>query len=172
MPYVHYDWKTDTDEVILGQEAGETQFSAETKLEDAAMGAMFGAFIGDAIGGQARGKMGHTYNTEVNKLMHMPGGGKRSLAPGQVTDETEVMLKLSKALVNGGKVFNLTGVANTYADWAEQDQFDDLKLSKFYFKMRDPVKMVLEGRTAGNSSCDVLWRSIPITIWAKNLEES
>ena len=50
--------------------------------ENAALGAMFGAFIGDALGAQIRGKKGHTYNSELNKLMDMPGGGKHGLAPG------------------------------------------------------------------------------------------
>jgi len=49
---------------------------------------MFGAFIGDALGAQMRGKRGHTYNSELNKLMEMPGGGKHGLAPGQISDKT------------------------------------------------------------------------------------
>ena len=82
-PYVYPDWPNDTDEVTLGSlYDGPELYKPDGDFENAAQGAIFGAFIGDALGAQIRGKKGHTYNSELNKLMELPGGGVLGFAPG------------------------------------------------------------------------------------------
>jgi hypothetical protein len=50
-PYVYPDWTKDIDEVTLGSlDDGPEIYSPTDAFENAAQGAMFGAFIGDALG--------------------------------------------------------------------------------------------------------------------------
>jgi ADP-ribosyl-[dinitrogen reductase] hydrolase len=113
-----YDWDNDKEEVILGSISKSLVFKPKGQYEDKAFGAMFGAFIGDALGAQIRGRKGHTHNEELNRLMQMPGGGQHSLAAGQVSDESEVIISLTRSLIAGGKTLSLTKICQGYSDWA------------------------------------------------------
>jgi hypothetical protein len=39
------------------------------------------------------------------------------------------------------------------------------------FAIKKPSMMLIKGRESGNIDCDILYRSIPVTIWCKRLEE-
>lgn len=91
---------------------------------DRALGAMLGAAVGDAAGGVLefwRGKM--TFE-DVAHAMSMPGGGVFRLAPGQVTDDGELMLSLGRGLALASKRFGVENIARQYKRWIRSGPFD------------------------------------------------
>jgi ADP-ribosyl-[dinitrogen reductase] hydrolase len=69
-------------------------------LRDAARGALLGAFAGDAIGATLEMLGRKPTSSEVTQAMMMVGGGAWRTAPGQVTDDGELTIALSRALAN------------------------------------------------------------------------
>ena len=53
---------------------------------------MIGAFIGDSLGSYLEFKQGVQKEEKVDEGMKMPGGGTWGLAPGQVTDDSELAM--------------------------------------------------------------------------------
>jgi len=53
--------------------------------------------------------------------MELPGGGKHGLAPGQVSDESEIMLALIRGLVASGRLMSLSKICYNYYEWATSD---------------------------------------------------
>ena len=47
----------------------------------------------------------------------MPGGGIFRLAPGQLTDDSEMAICLAQGLVEGGENYNINSVAKWYVHW-------------------------------------------------------
>ena len=91
--------------------------------DDAALGCFLGACVGDAAGAVLE-FIGHKPSeTEVEHALTMPGGGALSVAPGQITDDSELALCLARALANS-PTFNLEKIAQNYAKWVESNPFD------------------------------------------------
>ncbi|MEN8215805.1 MAG: ADP-ribosylglycohydrolase family protein [Pseudomonadota bacterium] len=90
---------------------------------DAALGSFLGACVGDAAGAKLE-FIGHKPSIdEVKQAMTMPGGGVWRVAPGQITDDSELALCLAQALATDGD-FNLEKIAQNYAKWIESPPFD------------------------------------------------
>ena len=53
---------------------------------------MLGAFIGDSLGSYLEFKKGSQLPKEVATCMKMEGGGPWQLAPGQITDDSELAM--------------------------------------------------------------------------------
>ena len=65
----------------------------------------------------------------------MPGGGKFRLDPGQITDDSQMMLKLAEGLVKNGQ-FNLQTIAIKYYEWYKSSPFD------IGLTIRNPLKRI------------------------------
>jgi ADP-ribosylglycohydrolase len=90
---------------------------------DRGFGAVLGALVGDAAGAYLE-FIGHQPSAdEVEGAMQMPGGGCWKVAPGQVTDDGELMLCLAQALFEGND-FDIERHARLYARWYESPPFD------------------------------------------------
>jgi ADP-ribosylglycohydrolase len=113
--------------------------SIKTEFNERAFGCIMGAFIGDSCGsylefyGGFDDRMLILPNDEIlNKTMEMPGGGHHRVAPGQVTDDSELMQCLLWAYVesnenvqaNETKKFDLNKVGNRYGSWYNSGPFD------------------------------------------------
>ncbi len=62
-------------------------------------------------------------NQDLIKLaMTMPGGGPHQLAPGQVSEEGEILLCTLQSVSIGS--FDLNFVAQNYAKWTRSEPFD------------------------------------------------
>ncbi|NEP59410.1 MAG: ADP-ribosylglycohydrolase family protein [Symploca sp. SIO2G7] len=91
--------------------------------DDAAMGCLLGALVGDAAGATLE-FLGHKPTPEeANRAMTMPGGGIWQVAPGQITDDGELTLCLAQALAQS-KNFEMETVAQNYAQWVASQPFD------------------------------------------------
>ena len=56
------------------------------------LGSMLGAFIGDSIGSYVEFATGMIDPNDARMALSMPGGGPWKLAPGQVTDDSELAM--------------------------------------------------------------------------------
>jgi ADP-ribosylglycohydrolase len=106
--------------------------------EDAALGAVLGALVGDAAGAVLE-FFGHTITAaDVEHALTMPGGGTWGVAPGQITDDGELTMSLLNALcdVRGALPLELPaivsreerthplGAASHYERWVASAPFD------------------------------------------------
>lgn len=92
-------------------------------LADAALGALLGACVGDAAGAVLEFMEPPPSPTQVQWALTMPGGGVWGVAPGQITDDGELMLCLAQALADS-PTFELERIARTYAAWIASPPFD------------------------------------------------
>ena len=92
-------------------------------LLDRALGAYLGLAVGDALGATVEfltaGEIRHQYG--VHRTIR--GGGWLRLAPGQVTDDTEMNLSLGRSLIRRGGL-DLGDVCEAFADWLKGGPVD------------------------------------------------
>ncbi|NEQ67767.1 MAG: ADP-ribosylglycohydrolase family protein, partial [Symploca sp. SIO2D2] len=91
--------------------------------DDAAMGCLLGALVGDAAGATLEFLPRKPTKEKANRAMMMPGGGIWRVAPGQITDDGELTLCLAQALAQS-KNFEIETVAQSYAQWVASQPFD------------------------------------------------
>ena len=100
---------------------------AESSREaDRAIGAVFGAFIGDAAGAVL--EFGGTPNElKVEKALKFEGGGILGVGPGQITDDSEMAMCIMHGLTDKEcaldpdrvpKVLNLDGITHYFGKWS------------------------------------------------------
>ncbi|TGO02819.1 hypothetical protein PN36_18580 [Candidatus Thiomargarita nelsonii] len=90
---------------------------------DAAFGCLLGGCVGDAAGATLEFIRHKPSLAEVKVAMKMFGGGVWGLAPGQITDDSELALCLAQAL-SLSSTFDLETIAQHYAKWVESEPFD------------------------------------------------
>ncbi|MCP5424552.1 MAG: ADP-ribosylglycohydrolase family protein [Gammaproteobacteria bacterium] len=91
--------------------------------QEAALGCLLGACVGDAAGATLE-FLGHQPTPdEVDKAVRMPGGGVLRVAPGQITDDGELTLCLARAL-SASRQFDSEAIARQYAEWVRSKPFD------------------------------------------------
>ena len=93
---------------------------------DRALGAVFGAFIGDAAGAVL--EFGGTPSQKkVDEALEFNGGGALRVGPGQITDDSEMAMCIMYGLTDPEcaiepdrvpKVLNLDGIAHYFATWS------------------------------------------------------
>lgn len=97
--------------------------SAGPGLEERALGAFLGLAAGDALGAtvefMTRGEIAATHGVHDR----MTGGGWLRLAPGQVTDDTEMSLALARSLERRGDL-DLRDVCEEFALWLKGKPVD------------------------------------------------
>ncbi|HSF18797.1 MAG TPA: ADP-ribosylglycohydrolase family protein [Vicinamibacteria bacterium] len=153
-------------------------------LEDRAIGCLLGAAVGDAAGGTLEFRPPPTLG-RVDHAMTMPGGGALRLAPGQVTDDTELALCLADALANSD-AFDIETVARAYARWIDSSPFDIGRTTwQSLGSFRDAdwsgvcerdgyascMKQAAELKCSGSKANGSLMRSAPLGIWGYNLQD-
>lgn len=91
--------------------------------EDAAVGAVLGALVGDAAGAVLEFFGREITSADVEHALSLPGGGTWGVAPGQVTDDGELTMSLVNALVEDPERTQASA-ADHYARWVASDPFD------------------------------------------------
>mmetsp|Transcript_115226 Transcript_115226/g.279583 ORF Transcript_115226/g.279583 Transcript_115226/m.279583 type:complete len:577 (-) Transcript_115226:137-1867(-) len=113
----------------LNDAAAAVQLPTGTGSLQHALGAVLGAAVGDALG-TALEMTNCTIHTpvtaqELDKAMEMCGGGKWGVAPGQITDDTEMQLMLAEALATATtSTFPREEAAKNYHEWGASGPFD------------------------------------------------
>ena len=95
------------------------------KQKQAAVGALIGAAVGDALGAPFEFKPGGTYKKRFPQAIvggtgEMIGGGAFGWAPGEFTDDTQMAMALAEAILAEGGEFNPERVWNHFVAWTGQ----------------------------------------------------
>eukprot|EP00928_Gymnodinium_smaydae_P046508 TRINITY_DN30993_c0_g1_i1.p1 TRINITY_DN30993_c0_g1~~TRINITY_DN30993_c0_g1_i1.p1 ORF type:complete len:589 (-),score=136.27 TRINITY_DN30993_c0_g1_i1:159-1925(-) len=148
----------------------------------AAAAAVLGSAVGDALGGPLEMLERMPLSAkEVDKALEMNGGGHWNLAPGQVTDTTELTIALAEALAASNTndkekakkgEFPSDDAAAVYCEWGETKPFDMCGDNKTAFERRcsapDLIRRAL--RNSRNSESNgALMRCTPLAAWAVGL---
>ena len=86
------------------------------QITDRALGAYLGFAVGDALGATVEFMTANEIAAKYGKHVRMIGGGWLKLAPGQVTDDTEMALCVGRAITNAGG-WDVRAVCDAFADW-------------------------------------------------------
>lgn len=92
--------------------------------KDRIQGALIGVALGDAIGMEWEFKSNRNGYTGLLTNPHTSNNrflGRRTLALGQVTDDTEMMLQLLRSIANHGN-YDTDDVIRSYMEWANSGQ--------------------------------------------------
>jgi ADP-ribosyl-[dinitrogen reductase] hydrolase len=92
-------------------------------LEDRALAAFLGFAIGDALGATVEFMTKREITARYGIHRNIIGGGWLRLAPGQVTDDTEMALRLGRSLVRQGGL-DVHDVCAEFAEWLKAGPAD------------------------------------------------
>jgi ADP-ribosylglycohydrolase len=96
--------------------------AAHDRRNDAALGAVLGALVGDAAGAVLEFFGRAIEPADVEHALSMPGGGTWGVAPGQITDDGELTMSLLDALAASPD--RPLAAATHYERWVSSDPFD------------------------------------------------
>lgn len=140
------------------------------RLLDRARGCLVGLGVGDALGATLEFTRAAGVAARPGPHTEMTGGGPFNLAPGEVTDDTQMAIALAESLLEHGR-FDAVAVAAKYAQWLSagpKDVGDIVQSALFQLRggARPPeaalrVHELFGGRTAGNGA---LMRCAPLAL--------
>jgi ADP-ribosylglycohydrolase len=108
---------------MMRSPAGDTERKSWVAEDDAAVGAVLGALVGDAAGAVLEFFSRPITADDVARALAMPGGGVWKVAPGQITDDGELTMSLLRALA-ADPDRPAESAAIHYARWAASGPFD------------------------------------------------
>ena len=157
-----WDFRSDT----AGESAVFTRLRRGQAVADApllarAQGCLLGQVAGDSLGGLVEFRSG----LEVNRLYPdgprlLEDGGHWNILAGQATDDSEMALALSRAILSAGR-FDASGALAGYRTWRESGPFD----------MGTTVSAALSGRPNPESQANgSLMRASPLGLLASSVE--
>lgn len=138
-------------------------------FEDKARGALYGFAIGDAMGATTEFMDADDIRKQYGRVEDIIGGGWLGLKPGQVTDDTQMMICVMDALEKNVKHGNGNGsflhfAGDNFVKWYESGPKDiGSQCSKgiAYYKRYGKVR-VAKPTELGNGG---LMRAVPCAIW-------
>ena len=114
------------------------------KIIERATNCLYGAVIGDALGGRYEFD-NHLLTSDLaslnESLLPILGGGVWGLAPGQVTDDSEMAMALATSIIRTKHIDNTT-IAEYYRKWYLSDPFDIGKATKNALKHKTADEMI------------------------------
>ncbi len=93
------------------------------EIERRARGVLIGSAVGDALGATTEFMSPEQIRDRFGIHREIAGGGWLELAPGQVTDDTEMSLCIARAIAARGG-WDLVGVADRFSEWLEGNPVD------------------------------------------------
>ena len=82
-----------------------------TDSQQVSLGCVLGAFVGDSMGSYLEFEKNAIPEWRVDRGMAMPGGGPWKVAPGQITDDSELAMCSMYALIDGDGILDLNSQA-------------------------------------------------------------
>jgi ADP-ribosyl-[dinitrogen reductase] hydrolase len=143
-------------------------FSAD--LQDRARGLLVGLAVGDALGAPVEFDTPESIAGRREELFSMPGGGTFNWAPGELTDDTQMSLVLSRHLRDRRGTVHQAELARELAAWAvdANDVGNQTRTVLSAVSQGTDWKVALEalsGDAAGNGS---LMRVAPVALAASS----
>jgi ADP-ribosyl-[dinitrogen reductase] hydrolase len=91
-------------------------------VRDRALAALLGGAIGDALGATVEFMTPGEIRAQYGVLSDIQGGGWLKLAPGQVTDDTQMALCIARSIDAGG--WSVRDIAERFATWLKSRPVD------------------------------------------------
>lgn len=140
-------------------------------VNSAAVGAILGAAVGDAAGAVLEFMGSVPTEEDVEWALSMPGGGCWGVAPGQITDDTELAIMQADGLLASRGEPDLDELARGYCAWARSDPFDIGNTTARAFMRGEPSAKACRGRaderpSRANGS---LMRMTPMGVWGSGM---
>ena len=135
----------------------------DPKIKDRALGAYLGLACGDALGATVEFMTKSEIAREYGIHRHIKGGGWLRLAPGQVTDDTEMSVWLGRAIIKS-EGWDLKLVANCYAEWLRgvpADVGDTTRRGIRNYMIKGEIEAPLSDTSAGNGAA---MRNLPVIL--------
>ncbi len=160
-----------------------TETTMAVNREDAALGAILGALIGDAAGAPLEFMSPSPTVADAQRALTMPGGGVWRVAPGQITDDGELTMCLLRALA-AAPTFELEIIAREYAEWVRSNPYDignTTRLALGAFQDRQwraicetagyaaGMTKAAAAQCMGSKSNGSLMRATPLGVWGHRL---
>lgn len=136
-------------------------------LLDKALGAYLGLACGDALGATVEFMSPKLIQKRYGRHSEIIGGGWLGLAPGQVTDDTQMSLALGQAIIDNAE-WNLTAVADNFKAWLETDPPDignTCRLGIWRYMSSGALSGPQRDEEAGNGAC---MRNLPVALATLN----
>jgi ADP-ribosyl-[dinitrogen reductase] hydrolase len=132
-------------------------------MEQRAVGAYLGLAVGDALGATTEFMTPREIRERYGVHDRMIGGGWLRLAPGQVTDDTEMSLALGRSVLEQGGV-DAVAVAQAFSDWMRGKPVDignTVRRGIVRFRSTGEPQVPVNEYDAGNGAC---MRCLPIAL--------
>jgi ADP-ribosyl-[dinitrogen reductase] hydrolase len=133
-------------------------------MRQRALGAYLGLACGDALGATVEFLTKSEISRQYGVHRQIKGGGWLRLAPGQVTDDTEMSVWLGRAIVSTGGRWELKAVAEHFAQWLRSvpaDVGDTTRRGIRNFIMKGEMVSPLSEMSGGNGAA---MRNLPVVI--------
>lgn len=136
-------------------------------------GCMLGGWVGDAAGATLEFHQGPITDDDVKWAMSMPGGGRLSIGPGQVTDDSELEISLLHALIKNipPSGYPIVEIMDRYIEWTESEPFDIGETCLRAFNKLENDGDTIENAKKHNLTSEAngaLMRSAAIAIWGRS----
>jgi ADP-ribosylglycohydrolase len=157
---------------------GQHHENSVDDVSDRALGSVFGAFIGDALGSHIEFIRNVTPEL-LESALAMPGGGPFRTGKGQATDDSELAMCLQNGLLEGNGQLNLDRIACYYGMWIQSHPFDigtttRAALGSLSSSSSQASVAMNDTRhyNQGSQSNGCLMRATPLGVWAYRLSDS
>jgi ADP-ribosyl-[dinitrogen reductase] hydrolase len=135
---------------------------------DQIQGGIFGAAVGDALGASTECMDTKEIKEKYGKIDMIIGGGWLSLQPGDVTDDTEMMIAVAKGLIKNPEN-PIPFIGEEFLKWYQRNpqgvgRTISLVLSQYrgnWFQTAFEVHCAQHGKSGGNGS---LMRCLPVAL--------
>ena len=136
-------------------------------------GCMLGGWVGDAAGASLEFHVGIITDEDVARAMTMPGGGKLSIGPGQVTDDSELEIAMLHALIKNIPLsgYPINDIMNNYLEWCESEPFDiGLTCLRAFNKLENDGDTIENAKKHNMTSeaNGALMRAAAIAVWGRS----
>lgn len=145
---------------------------------DRAYGALLGAFVGDALGVPLEFETNVT-EQDVKQAIKLSGGGFHRVAPGQISDDSELALASLYGLLDSrgmSEQERLDKIATMYCRWIRSSPFDRGLTCTRAFSMQPDMPNIAEAMKAHVKTCNevsksngALMRLAPLIVYAHKL---
>src|SRR5215216_350587 len=108
-----------------------------TTLRDRYRGCLLGLACGDALGGPVEFKSRDWIaDTHPGGLRDFIGGGRLSLVPGEITDDTQLTLAVARSLAKGGPL-DMDDIVANFLKWHHSQPKDQGNLTRAALNLLD-----------------------------------
>ena len=150
-------------------------------IYDRALGMIIGSAIGDSIGSYVEFSYNWISIDQLNDAMNMKGGGVHGISSGQVTDDTELSVCLTKSLIEMGNVFDINIIGKYYKEWYDSIPFDMGNCIQSTFKYAPNIDKMKSTAVEFNNNSDInggnmsngsLMRITPLIVYGYKLSDN